>query len=226
MLAAGLLDEVQQLYTHAAAETAQEGEVDETRGIWVSIGYKEFKSYMEALNSSTESGPADLERLKQEALERTKIATRQYAKRQVRWLRIKMINSLHSAHAQKSLYLLDGTDVAELSSTVVQPALDLTRTWLRSSEPLPEPTSLSAAASEMLVPKREDYSATPEKWTKRHCDICNTTCVTAEQWQTHIRSRGHRRGASKLKQREHDEVGAKQPTINGSATDSGDRNDS
>ncbi|WPG99013.1 tRNA isopentenyltransferase [Acrodontium crateriforme] len=197
MLAAGLLDEVQQLYSHAAAETTQSGEVDETRGIWISIGYKEFKTYMEALNSCTEANQADLERLKREALERTKIATRQYAKRQIRWLRIKMINSLHCAHAQNSLYLLDGTDVAEFASKVVQPALALTKTWLCSSDTLPEPTSLSAAASEMLVPKREDYSAAPESWTKQHCDICNTTCVTAEQWQTHVRSRGHRRGVAK-----------------------------
>ena len=44
MLEQGLLDEVQTLNEFAENEAAIDKAIDETRGIWVSIGYKEFKS--------------------------------------------------------------------------------------------------------------------------------------------------------------------------------------
>jgi len=199
MLAVGLLDEVRTLNAFAQAQEGQNRPVDDTRGIWVSIGYKEFKSYVDALESGRTADP-ELEKLKAEAVDRTKAATRQYAKRQMRWIRIKFINSLAEADAADKLYLLDGSDASSFEQNVVQPASEMTQQFLQACS-MPDPTSTSALAATQLVPKRSyDLSAAPKRWTKQHCEVCDVTCVIEDQWVQHVKSRTHRRLVSKRKQ--------------------------
>lgn len=196
MLAKGLLEEVKTLQAFADAEAVRGRAVDETRGIWVSIGYKEFKAYAQAL-ASTGTTEQRLQILKAEALERTKIATRQYAKRQVRWIRIKMINALAEAGMGQNMYVLDGSDVSAFDRNVVEPAVELCEKFL-SGSPLPDPSQVYEGASNLLIPSRDyDLSAAPEKWTKQHCTLCGVTCVTEEQWTSHVKSKAHRKLTSK-----------------------------
>ncbi|KAK1810134.1 tRNA dimethylallyltransferase, mitochondrial [Friedmanniomyces endolithicus] len=200
MLEAGLLEEVLTLDAYAEAEAAAGRPVDKTRGIWVSIGYKEFKEYMHALRNE-ETSEKDLEYWKHNASSKTKDSTRQYAKRQIRWIRSKLINSLPSS---KILYLLDGTDVSTFDSAVVGPAVELTSSFL-AAEPMPEPSSLSSAAAELLQPARlhyDDSAPSPEKWTKQHCEVCDVTCVVESQWGQHIGSKAHKKAVSKRRQRD------------------------
>jgi tRNA dimethylallyltransferase len=197
MMDHGLIDEVKTLNDFAQAQAESRNPVDETRGIWVSIGYKEFKNYANALVG----GVCDellLQRMCTEALEMTKAATRQYAKRQLRWIRIKLANALAQANATSNLYVLDGSDVSAFDQNVVEPSLKLTRDFLDASNSLPDPASISATAAEMLAPKRNyDHAATPEKWTRQHCEICGVTCVTEDQWQQHVSSKAHKKLTSK-----------------------------
>ena len=203
MLQRGLLDEVRTLHDYAIEHSAQQP-IDDSRGIWVSIGYKEFSAYTAAL-ASGESNETDLQALKDEAIERTKIATRQYAKRQTRWIRIKLLQALQTAHATSSLYLLDGTSVADFEARVLSPAADVTRDFL-AGEPMPEPKDLSEAAAEVLtaaVNQGPESGATlPKKWLRQKCELCGVTCVTEKQWEAHARSRAHRRLVSKKRKLE------------------------
>ncbi|TKA29120.1 hypothetical protein B0A50_03630 [Salinomyces thailandicus] len=197
MLDSGLLNEVRMLNAHAEAENLAGRSIDETRGIWVSIGYKEFKSYMTALESGSAT-TKELERLQAEALDRTKAATRQYAKRQVRWIRIKLVHALNEVDAASSLYILDGSDASAFDSAVIQPAATLAEDFLNGSA-LPSPEAAAPPSlAELLKPKREyDVSARPETWTKQHCEICDVTCVVQEQWQQHVNSKAHKKLVSK-----------------------------
>lgn len=198
MLDSGLLEEVSTLNDFSNAEMARGNTPDHTRGIWVSIGYKEFRDYSVALGKKVRDERL-LEVLKSEALEKTKIATRQYSKRQLKWIRIKLVNALLEAKLSGQLYLLDGSDVASYHQTVVQPALDLTKQFLQA-EDMPLPEALSPLAADLLVPKREyDLAARPELWMKQHCTACNVTCVTPLQWQQHTRSKTHKKLVSKQK---------------------------
>ncbi|KXL43493.1 hypothetical protein M433DRAFT_26642 [Acidomyces richmondensis BFW] len=200
MLKAGLLDEIQKLNAYAVASAAEGREIDETRGIWVSIGYKEFRNYARALENSPKCSD-ELESLRLDALERTKIATRQYAKRQVRWIRIKLLNALSAAAARDSIYLLDSSNATEFEQTVVGPATELTSLFLKSQF-MPSPVTLSTIAAEQLQPKRDfEISARPEIWIKKHCEICNVTCVMKEHWEQHIKSKGHKKRISKKHQK-------------------------
>lgn len=201
MLEAGLLDEIRKLNAHAAASAAEGREIDETRGIWVSIGYKEFKNYAKALEEKVICC-GELDRLRLDALERTRIATRQYAKRQVRWIRIKLLNALSAAAARDRIYLLDSSNATDFDQMVVGPATNLTSLFLKAHF-MPSPTTLSTTAAEQLQPKRDfEISARPEIWTKRHCEICNVTCVLKEHWDQHIKSKAHKKRTSRNRQQE------------------------
>jgi tRNA dimethylallyltransferase len=213
MLTQGLLDEVHQLHNYATTQSETGQPVDESRGIWVSIGFKEFKAYMTALQSGTAS-ESDLQVLKDEAIERTKIATRQYAKRQTRWIRLKLLHALQSqpqisqtdpSNAAGNLYLLDGTSVPDFQTNVLSPAADVTQAFL-SDGPLPDPKGLSPAAAEQLSVKQdEDPAKPPRSWVRRQCDLCGVTCVTEKQWEAHARSRAHRRLVSKKRKLEEED---------------------
>ncbi|KAK4963663.1 tRNA dimethylallyltransferase, mitochondrial [Elasticomyces elasticus] len=195
MLDAGLLDEVRMLNAYADTKAAAGRPLDDSRGIWVSIGYKQFKEYVPALQAGI-SREKDLQRLKTQAVGATKAATRQYAKRQLRWIQIKLFDSLPS---RDKLYLLDASDVAAFDANVVEPAVSLTSAFL-NAEPMPEPSSMSQVAADMLQLKRGVDAS--EDWTKQYCEACDVTCVIEDQWRKHVGSKAHKKAVSKRRQRE------------------------
>jgi tRNA dimethylallyltransferase len=193
MLAKGLLQEVQTLTSFRQEHEARSGiNIDQSRGIWVSIGYKEFANYEAALVSQ-QLRPKELDQLKLEGTERTQAATRQYANRQLKWIRIKLLNALAGAGQQGNVFLLDGTDLTLWEENVVLPALRITELFL-SGQMLPAPSSLSETAVEMLTPKRSyDLGQRPDLWQKKVCETCGTIAVTENDWSLHVKSRAHRR---------------------------------
>jgi tRNA dimethylallyltransferase len=193
MLTKGLLQEVDSLTKFKQDYEAHPGAlVDHSRGIWVSIGYKEFLNYQNAL-ADKEKSSTDLKRLKNEGAEKTQAATRQYANRQIKWIRIKLLNAFVGAGQQDNVFLLDGTDLSKWDKNVVLPALKVTEQFL-DGKILPDPSSLSVAASELLTPKRSyDLGQRPDLWQKRICDTCGTVAVTENDWSLHTKSRAHRR---------------------------------
>jgi tRNA dimethylallyltransferase len=193
MLDRGLLSEVDELTRFRAAHEVDTGNaIDQSRGIWVSIGYKEFLDYQDSLsNNSLDS--LHLEKQKIAAIEKTQAATRQYAGRQTRWIRIKLLNALFSAGQKSTAFLLDGSDLSRWKERVTQPASTIVGQFL-SGETLPEPSSLSEAAAEMLTPKQSyDLGQRPDLWQKKICETCGTVAITENDWKLHGKSRAHRR---------------------------------
>lgn len=198
MLTQGLLHEVRTLSDLAIQLAQLNAPLDQTRGIWVSIGYKEFLAYQTALRDPTTT-PTEHTKLLLEAIDKTKAATRQYAKRQIRWIRIKLLHAISSAGAKDSFFLLDGSDLSTWDASVSSTGLSLVEKFLRDDEPLPDPLSLSPLAREMLRLKREDMSANQELWRRRHCEVCDMTAVTESDWSQHVRSKRHRIAVKKAR---------------------------
>lgn len=202
MLHRGLVDEVKTLEDFRTSHESETGRaIDQTRGIWVSIGYKEFLAYRAAsMDGSTPE--AEIQRLLQAAIEKTQAATRQYSNRQVRWIRIKLLNALFNAGQKGNMFLLNGSDINQWNKMVVEPAIDLTEQFL-GGEILPDPVALSLAASEILNPKRDyDLSQRPDLWEKKECGVCGVFAVTENEWIQHVKSRAHRRQVGIKKKRE------------------------
>ncbi|RCI11760.1 hypothetical protein L249_7678 [Ophiocordyceps polyrhachis-furcata BCC 54312] len=190
MLEAGLLDEVRQLYA-LRREALDPSSVDVTKGIWQSIGYRQFEPYVH----DTASSPA----LKATALEEVKAATRRYAAHQTRWIRYKQTRRLRDQgpEAISSLYLVDSTDPALFRARVLDPAASLVDQFLRGL-PRPSPADLSPRAREILAAAWHPPDP-PEPPRKHFCDLCQATLLSDEAWRRHIGGIAHRRATVKKK---------------------------
>jgi len=208
MLIQGLLEEVHSLSSYASSHPT----LDTSSGIFVAIGYKEFLTYNNLLQSPYAKSPStskdtDPSNSKEqakalaEAIDRTKAATRQYSKRQTRWIRIKLLSALASSNASRNFFLLDGTDLAKHPFTITATGLDLVSKFL-DGQTLPEPKSLSEAAEEIFA---RDGDASGDgrgvgrgigdavgRFEKQRCEICDMTAVTESDWRQHMASKRHK----------------------------------
>ncbi|KAH8664358.1 IPP transferase-domain-containing protein [Xylariales sp. PMI_506] len=187
----GLLDEVRTLHEYLLSREAAGEQVDRTRGIWQSIGFKQFEPYLNAEKEG--SSPQELEKLKATSIEDTKTGTRQYARYQLRWLRTKTIPALMEIDAMKTLFLMDSSDATSFSNDVLLPAAEITRTYL-DGEDLPDPLSVSTTAKDVLTTFEAESKAPKQVFEARLCEICNMTLTTEDQWTKHINGQRHRRG--------------------------------
>lgn len=205
MVETGLMDEVHDLYQYRKEQQAVGKEVDLTRGIWQSIGFKEFQAYLEAVDGAdladvtVEQREKALAKLKADAIADVKTATRRYAGYQTKWIRRKVIPLLKQQHpdAQGHLFAFDSTDVSEWTKNVASPAADVTRAFL-AGETLPLPTSLSDAAKQVLEGASD---ATEYVACRKTCELCNVTALYEVKWKEHVRSHRHKRALMRQKKR-------------------------
>ena len=185
MIERGLLREAESMYAYLQKLESKGIMVDQSYGIWAAIGFKEFQSYLKMYHSNSESQET-LENLKQQGLELTRIATRQYAKYQTNWVRVRLQKSVADNNVENRFFLLDGTNLTRWSQDVDDPAAKLAQLFLRG-EQLPPPESLSDAAKQHLV------SCVQRDICARHCQICDKTMMSEVDWEKHVKGKQHRR---------------------------------
>lgn len=190
MVADGLCDEVLEMAALEKDLKQKADPVDLAKGIWASIGYKEMQHWMEAKQASNVD-PARMAHLRQEAIESVQASTRRYAKRQNRFVRIRLARALESAGKLDTLFLLDCTAPEQWSSAVREPAEGLVNAFLSSNE-LPNPKTLSEMANKMLL-KAENHTLENDDREARFCDVCNKTLMTEKEWKGHLASRSHKK---------------------------------
>ncbi|CDO74728.1 hypothetical protein BN946_scf184593.g10 [Trametes cinnabarina] len=166
MIQQGLLNEIRTLRAIASqgrqgnaqalspelASTSSRPRMDYTLGIYQAIGYKEFYEYL--------SSPEPSEASFRVAVEQMKMGTRRYAKRQVAWIRNKLLPVVDAANAVSlaetgapsvPAYLLDATELGDAWKTNVHDVAERITHDFLENRPLPDPRTLSATASEMLT---------------------------------------------------------------------------
>ncbi|KAI0332085.1 tRNA isopentenyltransferase [Cubamyces sp. BRFM 1775] len=215
MIEQGLLNEIRTLRAIASKGTSSEASdiitpnaeqrIDYTLGIYQAIGYKEFHDYLSSLSPSDAAF--------REAVEQMKLGTRRYAKRQVAWIRNKLLPVVNAANAATQAetgspavptYLLDATELGDAwKNNVHDVAEHITHDFLEG-KPLPDPKTLSATAAEMLSVRERptDPLAVLAANQQRVCEVCTVdpaqpVMVNGVAWETHIRSKGHRRMTGK-----------------------------
>lgn len=218
MQSSGLMDELRELYDFKHKKESEGQALDMSKGIWQSIGYRQFEPYLSAIDEKREA--AELEKIKSTALEEMKAATRRYAVYQTRWIRLKQIPRLREVgpEAMNNMYLLDSTDVSAYGQNVVEPAVQLAQQFLKGEE-RPAPTEISSLAQEVLT----QVGNPPPKATpcKRVCEICHTVLLTEEAWAQHLKSATHRRVVRKKARTSLVPVEQKQKTVKADEPDSG-----
>ncbi|KAG5735525.1 hypothetical protein E4T56_gene11002 [Termitomyces sp. T112] len=207
MIEQGLLTEIRTLHQIATGadsnSTPEDVKTDYTFGIYQSIGYKEFHDYL--------SAPEASEKVFDTAVEHMKLSTRQYAKRQVSWIRNKLLPAVYSANTEEFLvptYLLDATVLGEIwNNNVRDLGINLTEGFLAQGK-LPDPLTLSDNAKRMMSidKKSADPISILNARQKRICPVCTThpgrpfMVEEGREWDVHCKTRVHRRLAVKVKQ--------------------------
>ncbi|KAL1925192.1 uncharacterized protein VTP21DRAFT_75 [Calcarisporiella thermophila] len=200
MIKTGLFEELRNMRSLEKSGQARcpGNEQDYTRGIWQAIGYKEFLPYFSALESPPPSFTEEaLATLRDQCISAMKAATRRYAKRQITWIRNKLVPMAHlmssntppdtetdhttneddtDASRDKHLYvyMLDATNLDRWNEEVRDVAVQIARDFL-AGQPLPDPRSLSPLAAQMVQRKQHheaDTAARLKSWRKFTCDIC------------------------------------------------------
>ncbi|KAL1963174.1 hypothetical protein VTN77DRAFT_8607 [Rasamsonia byssochlamydoides] len=213
MVEQGLIEEAQRMSDYLKEKEAQGVTVDQTRGVWISIGFKELEPYFAALRAGV-SSEKELEALKRSCIESVKTSTRQYSARQIKWIRNKLWNALAEVDTAHRLYVLDTSNVDEWERCVTEPSERIVHAFL-SNERCPDPKTLSALAKETLEEREREYQKKLAAATSADgpavimkqmtCDLCKKTMLGPEQWDIHVRGSSHKRAlkaAAKRAQRE------------------------
>ncbi|KAL8830428.1 MAG: hypothetical protein Q9191_001426 [Dirinaria sp. TL-2023a] len=187
MLEEGLLSEVELMYKFRDDRVPPPAVFDQSRGVWVAIGYKEFLPYLLAVKAGDTSAQ-ELEHLKLECIQRTYIRTRQYAKSQVKWIRGKLLPALTQYNMHANFFMLDATDLSKWHEKVQGIADETTTAFLQGSN-LPKPREWAITTIDLLQQGKE------QAFCSRYCDTCNKTLMTEDAWNVHIRSKKHRAAA-------------------------------
>jgi tRNA dimethylallyltransferase len=193
MVEQGLMSEAQKMSDYIHEKESQGVEVDQTRGVWVSIGFKELADYFTAVRNGKLS-EKELEDLKRTSLERIRTATRQYGSSQVKWIRNKLWRALSESGKTHCLYLLDSSNVGEWKKCITEPSEQLVQKLLQN-EPTPDPKSLSELAKTELSAKEAQgqVKARTDIMKTYTCDHCKKTMSGEDQWNIHINGSPHRR---------------------------------
>ncbi|KAI5900077.1 tRNA isopentenyltransferase [Schizophyllum commune H4-8] len=196
MLEQGLLDEVRALIdiSNDNAGKPQPEDVDFTQGIYQSIGYREFYAYLTNPHATSEDFA--------KAVDDMKTSTRQYAKRQVQWIRNQLrpvVEGSDQSEHKAQLYLLDATDLHRWDEEVRSKGLEVTDDFLEN-RPMRDPVSLSETARSVLSKGRKALSPTAvlEARRKRTCTVCSIdtdkpVMIDESEWDVHVRTRSHKR---------------------------------
>lgn len=191
MVEQGLLSEARKMFDYIQEKQVQGITVDQERGVWISIGFKELAPYFEALQKGS-LDVKELETLKHSCIEAIKTATRQYSTSQIKWVRNKLWNALSDAGMTHRLYLLDSSNAENWQQDITEPSERLVHA-LFNDEPTPDPKSLSELARATLSAKEAKAEKQKSGSSKCvTCDVCQRT-MTSEQWNIHINGVAHRR---------------------------------
>ncbi|KAL8905429.1 MAG: hypothetical protein Q9171_006664 [Xanthocarpia ochracea] len=185
MVDTGLIQEVQSMQKCLQTLERSGTPVDQSRGIHTAIGFKELLPYVVS-SAGAALNVEKSEQMKKQGIELTKIATRQYAKRQQKWIRGKLLRALKEHGALGNLVVLDGTELLQWTRSVELIAVDAVDAFL-SGDPLPNSALPPIVDHDILVPDARGHNKA------RYCEMCDLTLMTQQQWDAHPQSKKHRK---------------------------------
>ncbi|XP_059469792.1 tRNA dimethylallyltransferase [Neocloeon triangulifer] len=188
MLEKGLLNELLQFHSEYNAErlATSETEPDYTKGIFQSIGFKEFHPYL--VMDESERQTEESKKLLQKCICDMKMATRRYARRQVKWVNSRFLSSIHRMTPKFVPLTLKSAsnweaEILEPAAVSVQKLLDGEIVIATPSEQLPD---------KQLKERKETEPC------REFCESCQRLFVIKSQWEDHMKSKKHKRRVDSL----------------------------
>ncbi|QSL65474.1 hypothetical protein MERGE_002785 [Pneumocystis wakefieldiae] len=202
MCRSGLFDEINMMYDVWNTLDKQKLDLNAQKGIWQAIGFKEFLPYLQLPKDSKEQ---TRNTYLLNAIASMKLATRQYARKQVKWIKNKLYPLCKETGTDIRFYLLDATDLSLWDTQIQNLAISLFSDFLQNKQG-PDPLSLNTVAKELLSSEKIlDYSSQTDLWKHYICDVCKTSSgaplvtVGLPQWTIHVQGRRHKKIVAGLK---------------------------
>lgn len=179
----GLLSELEAFHDeYNKRRTKDDQQPDYTKGIYQTIGFKEFHNYlmMDSDQRQSETGKKELYK----SIRSMRQSTKNYVKRQLRWIRRRFLNG--NLRDLPPVYRLKASfDETGWIESVREPAFKIVDSHLRG-------------ASREVMDMREDPIDVGEKMRpgKLYCEVCDKLLIGSRQLEAHMNSRSHRRRAS------------------------------
>ncbi|CCF55848.1 hypothetical protein KAFR_0A04130 [Kazachstania africana CBS 2517] len=201
MMKNGALEDINQLFSYHQKNNVTSME----NGVWQVIGFKEFLPWLLEDKSSKTIKFED-------CVERMKIRTRQYAKKQIKWIQKMLIPDING-----DIYVLNATDLNRWKELVLERATKIAESFMNNLEQI---ESRAPAELIRLLEKEQTFDKKKTNdWEHYTCDICMDSngekliALGEKNWNIHLKSRRHKsnltRGSKKaeyekwkLKQRE------------------------
>ncbi|KAJ2412690.1 tRNA dimethylallyltransferase, mitochondrial [Coemansia sp. RSA 2530] len=207
MIERGMFGELSQLGKDLTDQAVFAGLSDGfSSGLKQAIGFREFEPYLAA--RSTNIPDEDLELLRRQGVEDMKLSTRRYAKRQIAWIRNKLLpecNGTLSKSVKALPYVLDATDLNTWDSLVRAQGVDIAKRFLDKEQCLPEAKGISEIAAKLLAEAKGKPNSVLA-WKRFHCPVCSKTSEEArdgvayevwlngeDEYNQHLKSRQHRK---------------------------------
>lgn len=173
MLSAGLIEELQDFHVRFNRQKVQTDSQDYQRGIFQSIGFKEFHDYLTAPECCTQQ---ERDALRDEGVEALKMATKRYARKQNKWVRNRFLK--RPGDNVPPVYGLDVTDVSKWEESVLNPALQILDSLSKGEEPSIQPIRM------LEVVQRN-------KRSHHMCEPCDKVIIGDLEWTAHLKSKKH-----------------------------------
>ncbi|XP_078047163.1 tRNA dimethylallyltransferase [Augochlora pura] len=158
---------------------------DYTKGIFQSIGFKEFHRYL--MLSEEERREKKGQELLQEGIDNLKLVTKRYARIQEKWIRNRIIRRVD--RQVPPVYTLDCSDMKIWETSVYKKAVSIVEAVLRGEKP--EQTAVNESIANIKITDSSNEEC-------RYCDICERFFV-GEQFDVHLRSNKHQKVLKKKK---------------------------
>ncbi|XP_015914703.1 tRNA dimethylallyltransferase isoform X2 [Parasteatoda tepidariorum] len=164
MISRGLLSELIEFH-NSYNKKGKNNKHQYSEGIFQSIGFKEFHNYISLSDEEKES--AEGIKLLNHAIEDMKLATRQYARKQRKWIVNRFLRK--PDRQVPPVYGLDVTDLSLWEENVEQPAIDIVNSFIENK------TVYKA------LPIEEGTNDVQET---HFCEVCEKILVGRQTWQS------------------------------------------
>lgn len=193
MLERGLLEELENFHNQYNGQRLVEGaEPNYDKGIFQTIGFKEFHNYLILDRATKESSEGKL--VLKKSIDAMKFSTRKYAKRQLKWIRRRFLQS--GTRDLPAIFKLETAfDDEAWKKQVREPAFEIIEGFI-TDKPLSE--------NSLQLKKEPEVQPIINQPAKYYCEQCDRTFIGSHNIETHLKSRTHeRRVASNNKTSDH-----------------------
>lgn len=195
MVKKGLIDELTKFFNVYNEITSKQeyNYLDQRKGIFQMIGFKEFNEYFYYLFKNELNGKKvtdkkliDNQEIKDKLIKRglsnLKIITKKYSKTQDNWLKNRILANLNK-RATPPIFNLNANDLEKWIENVLEPSIEIVdRILIRQQSNLPEHLE-QLKASEFKKDKNEKEL--------RYCKYCDKSMVDDITWKKHNESANH-----------------------------------